>query len=129
MVLAKKDFEALVEKLKVQGVDLRKLSQQMGRDLKADLFQHLNDPEMAEKIKKGAKQWEFPEQNVALTSAIDFLRAQNVIDPAFQTALHNLNAREMQEIHTTGGLKGRITRAAIALKDAQKRKLPLMRRR
>ena len=87
--------------------------------LKAELIQHLLHPEMRQKIAQGAKQWQFPEHNVALTSAIEFLGTKGIIDPAFKTALHRLNSVEMEKIHKAGGAKGR---AVTALKDAAKRK-------
>ena len=90
-----------------------------------ELLQHLSNPELVQKIKQGAKQWQFPEHNVALTSAITFLGNKG-FDPALMHSLHTINSHEMEKIHNAGTIRGR---AATALKAAAKREASSMYRR
>ena len=99
--------------------------------IKAQLMQHLTHPETKAQIAQNAKTWKSSEPIAIMASAVIFLSKQNAISDIHAIMLHEELGRDLRKEHTIGGrVKGMVTRAAVALKNAQKRKAQFpMRRR
>jgi len=106
----------VIKQLGFMGVSFDKL----GPQAKANLIQHLSNPETKAKISKRAKDWQVPPHDAAMTSAVLFLSKNNLIEDDIAAMLHNRLSENMKKVHEAGRLPSKLGRSLTALLRMQK---------